>query len=577
MIKKYLFISVIPLILLSSSVFAQTIAEHEAMNYFIKAGMYEDWGNLTYAYSYFKAAEKKDRDNQMVKLALARVALTMGKFKEAAGYASWLVEEGAETADAAIYLAEANYRLEKPAEAAANLESIVDDMGGYRRLRVLKFLYRIYNELEETGKGIKTLEEAFELQPDDIFVNYRLGLEMARKGKRSEAAAYLEKVIEDDPAYADAASITAAILLEQGSRDKAKQVLRKSFQADPENNDVAARLFELISEDKDYRFGIEILEPLYSKGRLRNRGLVELGRYYYETGMNKEAVEAYQTLMESTGRKAPILRIICDIELESGKFRNAAECLSQLIQEQPDNFDNYVGYLLIMHDAAGEPSGPEQTVEISTEDSLRIMKKALSCMDSQSVRHNYIVGMVLNEAGRMDRSLKYLLRAEELSPDDRDVLLELARAYEEAGEPEKALARVKRLYSADTGDPVLKNYYGYLLALNGDRLIFAEQLLNQALEHDPDNGYYLDSLGWIKYKQGEYQRALEILLDAARAVNDDPKIWEHLGDTYVKLEAIDEAREAYRKSIKLSTRKSQVIRKLQSIESRDQVNRESSD
>ncbi|MGM0484735.1 MAG: tetratricopeptide repeat protein, partial [Candidatus Krumholzibacteriota bacterium] len=140
MIKKYLFISVIPLILLSSSVFAQTIAEHEAMNYFIKAGMYEDWGNLTYAYSYFKAAEKKDRDNQMVKLALARVALTMGKFKEAAGYASWLVEEGTETADAAIYLAEANYRLEKPAEAAANLESIVDDLGGYRRLRVLKFL-----------------------------------------------------------------------------------------------------------------------------------------------------------------------------------------------------------------------------------------------------------------------------------------------------------------------------------------------------------------------------------------------------------------------------------------------------
>ena len=577
MIKKSILIFLIPLISISSPVFAQTIAEHEAMNYFLKAGMYEDWGNLTYAYSYFKAAEKKDPDNPMVQLSLARVALNMGKFEEAAGYASWLIREGIETVDASIYLAEANYRLGKPAEAAANLERVVDDMGGFRRLRVLKFLYRIYNELEETGKSINTLEEASGLNPDDIFVNYRMGLELARQGKREEAAAYLQKVVDEDPAYGDAAAITAAILLEEGSRKEAKHILGKSFQADPENNDVAARLFELLSEDEDYRFGIDLLEPLYRDGRLRNRGLVELGRYYYETGMNPQAVEVYQSLMERTGRKAPILRIICDIEMESGNFKNAVSCLSQLTEEQPDNFDNYVGYLLIMHDAAGEPSGPEQAVEISPDDSLRIMKKALSRMDSKSVRHNYIVGMVLNQAHHYDAALKYLLSAEELSPDDRDVLLELARTYEEEGEPEEALARVKRLYSSDTEDPVLKNYYGYLLALNGDRLNFAERLLNQALEQDPDNGYYLDSLGWIKYKQGEYQRALELLLDASRAVNDDPKIWEHLGDTYVKLEAMDEARQAYRKSIELSTRKSEVARKLQSIESRDQVKRETSD
>lgn len=577
MIKKSILIFLIPLISISSPVFAQTIDEHEAMNYFMKGGMYEDWGNLTYAYSYFKAAEKKDPDNPMVKLSLARVALNMGKFEEAAGYASWLIREGIETVDATIYLAEANYRLGKPAEAAANLESVVDDMSSYRRLRVLKFLYRIYNELEETGKSINTLEEASGLNPDDIFINYRMGLELARQGKRDEAAAYLQKVVDEDPAYGDAAAITAAILLEKGSREEAKQILGKSFQADPENNDVAARLFELISEDEDYRFGIDLLEPLYRDGRLRNRGLVELGRYYYETGMNPQAVKVYQSLMERTGRKAPILRIICDIELESGNFRNAVSCLSQLIEEQPDNFDNYVGYLLIMHDAAGEPSGPEQEVEISPDDSTRIMKKAISRMDSKSVRHNYILGMVLNQAHHYDAALKYLLRAEELSPDDRDVLLELARAYEEEGEPEEALARIKRLYSSDSEDPVLKNYYGYLLALNGDRLNFAEQLLNQALEHDPDNGYYLDSLGWIKYKQGEYQRALELLLDASRAVNDDPKIWEHLGDTYVKLEAMDEARQAYRKSIELSIRKSGVVRKLQSIESRDQVKRETSD
>jgi len=576
--KKILIsISIIPMILLASQVRGQSPAEYEAMNYYIKGGMYEGWNNLTYAYSYYRAAEKNDSDNAEIKLALARVTLNMGKFEESAEYSAWLVEAGEEVVDASIYLSEANYRMDRPEKAAANLENVVDDMHGRRRLRVLKFLYRIYIELKQRDRALNTLEEAVSIYPDDIFINYRLGLEKARDGQRDEAAVYLEKVIDADPAYSDAAAITAAILMERGDREKAKRVLRRSFQADPEDTDVASRLFEMISEDKDYEYGIEILEPLYRDGRLRNRGLVELGRYYYETGMNGLAVEVYRKLMERTGRQAPILRIICDIELESGNFRNAVSCLEELVEIQPDNFDNYIGLLLVMHDAAGEPSGPDQEVRISGADSLEIMNKAAACLDEKSVRHNYIMGMVLNEAGQMNRSLKYLSRAEEMSPDDREVLLELARAYQELGELEEALTRVKRLYSTDADDPVLNNYYGYLLALNGDRLNFAEELLNHALEHDPENGYYLDSLGWIKYKQGEYDRALQILISAARVVEDDPKIWEHLGDTYVKLEAMDEAREAYRRSIELSSRKKEILKKLQEISGPDQVNRQTSD
>jgi Flp pilus assembly protein TadD len=226
---------------------------------------------------------------------------------------------------------------------------------------------------------------------------------------------------------------------------------------------------------------------------------------------------------------------------------------------------------------AGEPSGPDQEAEISAVDSIRFMEKAISALDHGSVRHNYIMGMVLNESQNYQEGLEYLIRAEELSPGDRDVLLELARSLQELGRVPEALDRVKKLYNADTEDPVLNNYYGYLLALTGDRLNFAEQLLNHALEHDPENGYYLDSLGWIKYKKGEYRRALEILTDAARAVNDDPKIWEHIGDTYVKLEDLDEARRAYRKSIELSSKKDEIIRKLHNISEGDQVNRHSID
>ncbi len=553
----------------AGSIMAQSRAQREAMNYFMKGGMMEDWNEQTYAYTYYKAALDKCADCDLVKLALLRVSITLGKFDKAKKLATQLIEKGNYKTDASIYLGEANYRIGELEKSAENFESVVDDLDEQRKMKVLKFLSRIYYELNDTSSAAKALERVERIDSTDVFVNYRLGLIYANNGKVEEAKERFEAVLKSDPAFGDLAIVLSSIYIQEGKREKAKEVLSSAFRSDPDSKEVRKRLFEMLIEDSDFELGISVLEPLFQKDRIDQELLAYLGRFYYESDMPADALKVYKRILDSSGPSPALLRIIADIEMDLGNNKNALENLQMLIEKEPDKFTNYSGLLLLSHDLAGKPSSQGQQADISEADSARYLEKALELVDKDSAGQNYLVGVVLNEAQDMERALDFLVTAEKLRPQDRRIVLELARTYEEMGRIEEALTRIERLYQNDADDPTVNNYYGYLLALSGERLDFAEDLLSKALKADPGNGYYLDSLGWIKYKKGEYRKALEILADASNIVGDDPTIWEHIGDTHLKMGDIGAAEEAYRISIELNPGSAELMEKLREISERE--------
>jgi tetratricopeptide (TPR) repeat protein len=79
------------------------------------------------------------------------------------------------------------------------------------------------------------------------------------------------------------------------------------------------------------------------------------------------------------------------------------------------------------------------------------------------------------------------------------------------------------------------NYYGYMLADRGVRLSEATDMIQKAVKLDPNNGAYLDSLGWAYYKQNKLAEAEEFLRKASERQSHDPTILGHLGDVYMKL------------------------------------------
>ncbi len=112
------------------------------------------------------------------------------------------------------------------------------------------------------------------------------------------------------------------------------------------------------------------------------------------------------------------------------------------------------------------------------------------------------------------------------------------------------------------------NSLGYFLAEKGQDLELAEQLVLEAIDSEPGNGAYLDSLGWVYYRLGRYEDALDQLVRAVNAQPDDPVILEHVGLTMLELGQAVEARDLIRRAISLGGDRERLQEVLESVESR---------
>ena len=97
------------------------------------------------------------------------------------------------------------------------------------------------------------------------------------------------------------------------------------------------------------------------------------------------------------------------------------------------------------------------------------------------------------------------------------------------------------------------NYLAYMWAEQNTHLEEAADLIGRALQIDPNNGAYLDSLGWLEFRQGKFDQALTDLLRASQNMaRDDSVVFEHIGDTYSKLNRIPQALDYWQKAMTLN-------------------------
>ena len=132
---------------------------------------------------------------------------------------------------------------------------------------------------------------------------------------------------------------------------------------------------------------------------------------------------------------------------------------------------------------------------------------------------------------------------------------------------EKALEAFQKVTRLKSDHANAYNYIGYMLAEQGIRLDEAYEAVQKALEIDPDNGAYVDSLGWVYYQKGMVDEAIRELEHAAKLLNSDPIIHEHLGDAYSKKGLIEEAVKHYQYSLELEF-KEEVKQKLDAIKAK---------
>lgn len=536
-----------------------------ARAYYMRGSFMEARRDLVPAYTFYTQAQHFEPGHPGIQLALARVTYDLGKLDAARLHVQALIESGYSEGKARLILAEIEHREGRRDRAIDQLRRIKDSPD-VPQFEVYKFLARIHLEQEDAPQARVALEAARDLDPYDLFVNYRLGFIYAESGDLERAAEAFRASIESAPGFASAHLALGSVLLHSGDREGGKRALREALALEPGNRNALHDLAELYLADREYAAGVELLEPLYIQRRLDESGRLMLGRFYYALGRGDDALEVFRAILAVHGEKPSLMRVIAQIEIDRGNFRTAFGYLQRLVRIAPDDFDNYTGILLLIGGLAGEPSGPDQAVSFTPEEETRYLREAAGRMNLASGADNFFIGAVYRKIGDYRRAERFLLSAEKISPHDRRTLIEIAVVFEKKGRLDEAIERISLLHEHDPNDPVLCNFYGYLLAEKGERLDFAERLVETALEADPGNGYYLDSLGWIKYRQGDYVQAKKLLQTALEAAGDDAVIWEHLGDVYVKLDMLESARASYARSIEIDPDRSEVGEKLQAAE-----------
>ncbi|MGM0613954.1 MAG: tetratricopeptide repeat protein [Pseudomonadota bacterium] len=151
---------------------------------------------------------------------------------------------------------------------------------------------------------------------------------------------------------------------------------------------------------------------------------------------------------------------------------------------------------------------------------------------------------LLDEYGQTQEADQLLDRELARTPDDSTLLYQRAMRAWEAGDLEQMEADLKRLLANEPDNANALNALGYTLAdenLDG-RLDEAQRLIERAYELAPDDPAVLDSMGWVYYRQGEPQRALD-WLERAFAAMPEQEIAAHLAEVLHELGRSEEARE----------------------------------
>ena len=157
------------------------------------------------------------------------------------------------------------------------------------------------------------------------------------------------------------------------------------------------------------------------------------------------------------------------------------------------------------------------------------------------------------QAKRFDDAEQAIQKALDLSPNPEDqefALFVQASIFERQKKYEQAEQTFKKVLSMDPLNASASNYLGYMLADRGVRLDESVKYIQKALELEPNNGAYLDSLGWAYFKMGRYDLAQPPLEAAARLIQNDPTIHEHLGNLYLRMGKTAMAQEEWQRALK---------------------------
>jgi tetratricopeptide (TPR) repeat protein len=286
--------------------------------------------------------------------------------------------------------------------------------------------------------------------------------------------------------------------------------------------------------------------------------------------MKAESEEILRQLGERSRTEFEVVLQLIQVYADAKRFEDAIYLVNGMLKAAPDNPDlhHIKGFSLfgLKRNADALPEFRRVTPESrfyqdavvhiafilqeqgKTAEAVEQLQ-AMAQKNPENAEIKYYLASIYEESGHYDTAADHLRQALEKDPDNSRYLFRLGVVYDKQKNKTASIEAMRRVIAVDPQNASALNYLGYTYADLGENLDEAERLILEALKYKPDDGFITDSLGWVYYKKGDYQKALRYLKKASEIVPDDPVIQEHVGDAYLKLNDRASALKYYQKAM----------------------------
>jgi len=377
---------------------------------------------------------------------------------------------------------------------------------------------------------------------------------------KAEAAQIIERLTEPYLALAEAHMARATAEHAAGQMEKAHLEAAAAFKINPDLEQAILLLTQTTPQEHSgeamARLGaFAKTHPLALESRL------SYTRWLAHEQRRDEAKAHYQAMLKDFPDNDALVFATVGIAAQVGDMAEAENLLARLVDHEWGDVDRMrlllgevqfeQGHMdQAMQTLRAVPPGPQfapaviQQARILNErkqnqEATKLLQQAATDSPKDKTALQSAESILLRQAGRNDEAYKVLQDILSREPDNQDILYDAAMLDEQAGRNDVMEQRLKHLIALKPDNAMALNALGYSFADRNIRLDEAEQLLNKAHELEPEDPAILDSVGWLNFRQGNWNEALGFL-QRAYSRFPDPEVACHL----IEVLAVDGQRQA---------------------------------
>jgi len=433
-------------------------------------------------------------------------------------------------------IAESYWNLGKPKLSEKYLLiAIKNDPSDKQALQMISDQYILEKKYSEATTYLKKLNY---LYPDES--RYIIALAELKKLNQEYKTAmelYL-KAYSLDSNRNELLETAGRFALQINDEENAKIIFKKLSEIDLDEPRYLSIYIDLLSRSESFQEGINFIQILNEKYGETSDRKAQLALLLFRSGRKDKALELFESLTKESPDNPNYYFSLFDIYMEEDQTAKAAILADQLIANFPEDWRGYYSRSLVF-------------INQKDNESVISLLSPVSATFEKIFSIQYLLGLSNYQIKEYEETEKFFISALKIRPDSKNVLHSMAILYDEIDQFDKSDSIYNKLINIDDKDAQAFNNYAYSLVEREIKLKKALDLASKAIEIEPNNSSYLDTIGWIYFKLKNFKKAQDYIEKSLRITNDNAVVLEHLGDVMMKINRLTEAKDLYRRALLL--------------------------